>query len=205
MTFKKGEPSPFKGIPKSQWNRKSPQVTDAVIPTPSASVATGASPAPVAPQAAPRNLFSGDVKKLEVFGRNGSNTDPIPGYRLYWFLDRDNSGTRLHQAKMSGWEFVQRDEVSINDVSAIQGNTDLGSQVRVFGGSFNQQPIYHYLMKKPQWLDQQHQAEREAYHDKIEGLLRKGKYNAKAEDKQYTAEEMPGSALPPISITHTRR
>jgi hypothetical protein len=166
---------------------------------------TATTPA-AAPTAPPRNLFSGDIKKLEVFGKNGDSSDPIPGYRLYWFLDRDGTGSRMFQAKMSGWEYVQYDEVAVNDTSAMAGNTDLGSQVRVFGGTAgNNAPVYHYLMKKPVWLDQLHQGEMQAHLDKVEGMLRRGKLDAKAENRQYTADEMPGSVLPPISITHQRR
>lgn len=224
MAYDKNTPHPYKGIPKAEW----PGVRDKLAQERLAAQEQAARDAQAAeeakaveaqkaraearqaaiagmPSPPPRNLFSGDIKKLEVFGLNGDNKDPIPGFRLYWFLDRENSGARMHQARMSGWEYVMKDEVSVNDTSAIQGNSDLGSQVRVFGGSFNNQPIYHYLMKKPVWLDQVHQGEMQAHLDKVEGHLRRGKLDAKPEDRQYTAEEMPGSALPPISITHTRR
>ena len=114
-----------------------------------------------------------------------------------------SAGVNRDPAANACWPIAVFDVlVAVNDQSAISGNSDLGSQVRVFGGSFNNAPIYHYLMKKPEWLCKIHDAEREKYHDQIEAQLRRGAYNRKAEDRQYTGDEMPGSSLPPISITH---
>src|SRR5437660_56501 len=74
---------------------------------------------------APRNLFSGTVKKLEVFATDGTSNDPVPGYRTYWFSDKDG-GTRLKLAQRSGWEFVKEDEVMVSDAGLFNVNNDLG-------------------------------------------------------------------------------
>lgn len=85
------------------------------------------------------------VQKLEV--------PEIPGYHCHWF----NSGTagRIERAQAGGYEFVNADEMSLNNVSlggdsAVSGNTDLGSQVSVIAGKqFDQvgQPARMILMK----------------------------------------------------------
>ncbi len=187
------KPNPMKGIPRDQWpgaKAKTEEVMTQTAPT----------PPKVGNEPIARNLFSGDIRKLEVYGKNGSISDPIPGYRLYWFLDRDNSGVRLNQAKASGYEFVMNEEVALND-NSVAGNSDLGSQVRVHGGSFNNQPVYHYLMKKPLWLHEQHQADMQRVPDRIEYELKRGTFGQKAGDGRYTANEK--SALPAIDISST--
>lgn len=81
----------------------------------------------------------------------------ISGYYLYWFLD-----TQIEQAISAGYEFVERDEVSLNnrgvaDDQTEDGNDDLGSRVsRVAGqaaaGHVNAQRLY--LMKlRQEWRD----------------------------------------------------
>src|SRR6185369_14189496 len=112
------KPNPYKGVPRSQWGmvkeqerlRKmgppNPEIPTfpAPEPAPAASVATATKVNSAAPvEAPPRNLFSGQFRQMEVFGANGSNTDPIPGWRLYWMND---IGDRINRARQSGWEFV---------------------------------------------------------------------------------------------------
>jgi hypothetical protein len=81
----------------------------------------------------------------------------IPGYYLYWFID-----TQIDQALQAGYEFVERDEVSLNnrgvaDDQTEDGNDDLGSRVsRVAGESSagNVQAQRLYLMKlRQEWRD----------------------------------------------------
>ena len=159
---------------------------------------------PATPKAPPRNLFSGTTLKLQVFGKDGNDKDPIPGYRLYWFNDVEG-GLRIAQAQASGWEFVQREEVALNNGQLSPGNNDLGSHVRRWVGTGeDQKAIYSYLMKKPLELDAVHQQERENLHLQIEAALKSGTFNMTPGEKRYTAERPPigsPSGLPPISIS----
>lgn len=81
----------------------------------------------------------------------------IPGYYLYWFLDN-----QIDQALQAGYEFVDREEVTLNNRGVANdqtedGNDDLGSRVsRVAGqseaGSIQAQRLY--LMKlRQEWRD----------------------------------------------------
>lgn len=157
------------------------------------------------PYQKPVNLFSGDRKRFEVMGKNGSFTDPIPGFRLYAFKDI-NGGMRISQALASGWQFVNKEEVVLNDGWNTPLDTDLGSKVRIPAEQNDEsgKPIYHYLMKKPKWLDDEHMAEREKLHDQIDASLRAGTFNMTGNERRYTAANPPvgsPSGLPPISIS----
>src|SRR5438105_4038041 len=97
------------------------------------------------PQAPPPNLFSGTTKKLEVFGKPGTNpNEPVEGHQLYWFDDIEG-GLIIQQAKASGWEMVRKDEIALNDANTSPGNNDLGGDVRrwVSQGP-NGAPVYAY-------------------------------------------------------------
>jgi hypothetical protein len=162
--------------------------------------------------AVPRNLFSGTTKKLEVFGRPGSDPkDPVPGFQLYWFDDIEG-GLIIQQAKASGWVMVEKEEVALNDANTSPGNNDLGGHVRRW---VSQGPdgsaIYSYLMKKPNWLHDLHtngpDSLEQRVHLQIEAQLRAGTYGARAEDRRYSATNpYPGtqSGLPPISMGRTK-
>src|SRR5262245_35730249 len=77
------------------------------------------------PEAPPPNMFSGTTKKLEVFGKPGTEKhDPIPGFQLYWFDDIEG-GLVIQQAKASGWVFVEKHEIALNDANTGPGNNDL--------------------------------------------------------------------------------
>jgi hypothetical protein len=162
------------------------------------------SAAPSTPKAPPRNLFSGTTLKLQVWGRDGNDKDPIPGYRLYWINDTEG-GLRKAAAEASGWEFVKQEEVALNNAQLSPGNNDLGSNVRRWVGvGEDNKPIYAYLMKKTLELDAQHQQERENLHLQIEAALKSGTFNMTPGEKRYTAERPPigsPSGLPPISIS----
>lgn len=76
-----------------------------------------------------------------------------PGFHLYWFLDRN-----IQRAIRAGYEFVNADEVSINQVgiatgSTISGNSDMGTRVSIPAGvGPDNQPEHLYLMKiKQEW------------------------------------------------------
>lgn len=152
------------------------------------------------PEALPRNLFSGQIKALDVFGLNGDTTDPLTGYRLYWFTDIGGTGNRLHQAKASGWDFVRKDEIAMQD-NLVPGNNDLGTMVRKVVNPNETPPTYGYLMKKPKWMDEVHQAEMQQVNDAQERAIKKGAFNARPQDGRYVAGDIPNSALPKIEIS----
>ncbi len=218
-----GKPSKYAGVPRHLWaqvreNEKQDAMTETNAPSnafaASSPVATPEIVAPqveappttprrAAPQAAiPRNLFDGTIKTLDVMGKNGSTTDPIPGYRLYWFNDPGGTGIRISQATLSGWEFVDNDDVMLTE--NLVGNNDLGSHVSKIVNPNVTPPTRAYLMKKPRWLDDQHMAERDQIHQRQEAALRAGTLGRKPEDKQYAPHEMSGhTSLPPIEISST--
>jgi len=219
-------PSPYKGHPKSEWptikaeqealrqQRAAESVLNGTAPPANAfappEVAAVAQEqersAPrinsdsAGPVAMPRNLFSGQIKALDVFGINGSTIDPMPGYRLYWFTDNGNTGSRLHQALASGWDFVNKNEIAMQD-NLVEGNNDLGTKVRKVVNPNQTPPTYGYLMKKPAWMDEAHQAEMQKVNDNQERAIRKGSFNARPEDGRYVAGDLPGSTLPKIEIS----
>jgi hypothetical protein len=176
----------FKPAPKAATEKKSVPVS-------------GGESAPVRPDHTeiPPNLFDGQHKSLEVMGRNGSYEDPIPGFKLYWFIDRD-SGTRLSLARRSGYEFVSNEEVVLND-NIVSGNDDLGGHVRKFSKEvLDSKPVYLYLMKKPKWLADRHADDFEKIHVRQEAELRAGRISTNAKDGQYRPGQIPGSNLPKI-------
>tara|TARA_R110000868_G_scaffold117755_2_gene312838 strand:+ start:55 stop:735 length:681 start_codon:yes stop_codon:yes gene_type:complete len=218
---------PYKGIPKADWPKKGSPEAQALrqnfaaktgtppamnqpanaftveaadvpyLPPEPKSVKANSESAPVAPI---RNLFNGQMMKLSVVGRNGSKDDPIPGWRLYWFHDVGNNGTRIAQARMSGWEHVSNDEIALYD-NLVPGNNDLGSNVRTVMNANSVPPTYGYLMKKPKALDEQHQAELQVVNDRIEQAIRKGTLGANPNDRRYAPGDIAGSSLPKIEIS----
>lgn len=160
------------------------------------------------PQAPPRNLFSGTTKKLEVFGKPGTDpNDPLPGFQLFWF-DDIKDGLVLSQAKISGWEYVQKEELAINDENTSPGNTALDNHVRrwVSQGPSGA-PVHAYLMKKPNWLYDLHMYGPDSLevrvHQQIDQQLARGDFNANPNDRRYTSTNpYPGtrSGLPPIQM-----
>ena len=92
------------------------------------------------------------VQRLEVAD--------LPGYHLHWFL---SSPERLQRAMDGGYEFVDEQEMKINNVSlggtsAASGNTDMGSRVSIVSGQEvgkDGQPTRLILMKiKQEWWDE---------------------------------------------------
>ena len=220
------EPHPYKGIPRKDWpkagtpeslafkealaarraEKMARQPNFIGLPDVPAGLLPPEEPAEVrvnsetAPSKPIRNLFSGQMLKLSVMGRNGSAEDPIPGWRLYWFHDVGNNGTRIAQARMSGWEHVTKDEIELFD-NLVPGNNDLGSNVRQVANPNDTPPTYCYLMKKPRALDALHQAEMQKVNDRIEMAIRAGRIGAKPEDRRYAPGDIPGSSLPKIEIS----
>ena len=230
--------NPMKGIPKKDWARVKAERAAAAAsaqPAPQPAVAVTdptfvreslappverplsfpnnkvntpetAMPAEFSEENIPPNLFSGDQKHLEVMGLNGSYTDPIPGFKLYWF-DAKN-GVRIAMAQRSGYTFVEKHEVLLND--GLEGSDDLGTHVRkignVFGGETDDgKPQYMYLMKKPLWLVDKHNVQMESVNQKYEDMLRRGLVSKNPQqDRQFAAGSeialKTRSNLPGISI-----
>lgn len=215
----------YKGIPKAQWAAHKASLAERNPMTPNAFVAelspeiasllveevkieppkvdvpretspvNSDSDGPVAP---PRNLFSGQMKALDVYGINGSTIDPIPDYRLRWFNDIAN---RISMAISSGWGLVSKDEIALQD-NLVPGNNDLGSYVRKVVNPNLVPPMYGYLMKKPRKLDDLHQAEAQRINDRMEQSLRAGSMGAGPADGRYVAGDIRGSVLPKIEIAN---
>lgn len=101
----------------------------------------------------------------------------ISGYYLYWFID-----TQVDQALQAGYEFVDREEVTLNNRGVANdqtedGNDDLGSRVsRIAGESQagNVQAQRLYLMKlRQEWRDKD-VADMGARNEAIAAALRGG-------------------------------
>ena len=89
-------------------------------------------------------------------GQRRLEVPPIEGFHLHWFRGNPSN---LNRAKQAGYEFVEPDEVSLNDFDLAGGEeqtgTDLGTRVSVISGDdvgHNGQPGRLYLMKCPQHL-----------------------------------------------------
>lgn len=104
------------------------------------------------------NPASGQVKLPKGYrpmsvGQRRLEVPPIEGFHLHWFRGNPANIARAHQA---GYEFVDPDEVSLNDLDLAGGDeekgTDMGSRVSVISGDdvgVNGQPGRLYLMKCP--------------------------------------------------------
>lgn len=72
----------------------------------------------------------------------------IPGYHLYWFLQRN-----VPRALAAGYEFVKDSDVSLNQLGVatsrdISGNASMGTNVEVIAGRDEAGAVeYHVLMK----------------------------------------------------------
>ncbi len=160
------------------------------------------------PKAPPRNLFSGTMRKLDVYGKPGSDpNDPIPGYVLYWFDDIQD-GMFLQQALVSGYEYVQKEEVAIGGNIISGANTDIGSNVSQWVGMGpNGAPVRSYLMKKDKDLHELHMTGPDSLEQRVHRVqdqqLASGTFNVNPNDRPYTAvNPYPGtrSSLPPIQM-----
>jgi hypothetical protein len=74
-----------------------------------------------------------------------------PNFHYHWFSDKNETGQRIHRAKMAGYEFVTSDEVVIGE-SMVYKSSNVGSIVRIPDGRSGN---YLYLMKLPQeWREE---------------------------------------------------
>lgn len=121
----------------SDVTKVSPQAANPANP-PEAVTSTGVTARTRIPMSVPQ-------RKLEV--------PNLPGYVLYWFRD-----SNVPRALQAGYEFVQRNELPVNQMNVatdkgISGNQDLGNHIRVYGGLDAQnQPEFGTLMKiREEW------------------------------------------------------
>lgn len=113
----------------------------------------------------------------------------IPGYWLRWIR---GTSQRLGQAQRAGFEFVQPDEVELNDVSfggdaTKAGNSDMGSHVSVIEGSEvdgTGQAIRMFLMKQKMeyYIEDSNiiQDRNDSVADALTGQLREGQIGVRA-------------------------
>jgi hypothetical protein len=98
-----------------------------------------------------------DSRKERVpFGqlRTKLNTTEIPGYRQYWFSDKD---TRIMDAEAAGYEFVMQHEIDqIGGKDVLPDQLDQGEKImKVVGTKENGSPLHAYLMKiKREWYEE---------------------------------------------------
>lgn len=109
--------------------------------------------------------MSGGQRKLEV--------PELEGYRMYWF--RDEPG-RINDALRAGYEFVEKDEISLNDFDLAGDGTsdkgsDMGSRVSVSTGEGEGRLI---LMKCPLEIAAYAQTFADAQVDSVAEALRGG-------------------------------
>lgn len=97
----------------------------------------------------------------------------IEGYYCRWVNDVDN---KLHEATVADdFSHVLREEINDSVGEAGDGNSDLGSQVRVLVDKDEHGiPIYAYLLKKKQEFFDEDLAENEAIRLEKENTLRRG-------------------------------
>lgn len=189
-------PSPYKGVPRSEWGRvKAEQdalragnpanVLAEEIPSfiPEVSRETPAQQATAPLPKKPLNfddpvdMFAGTNPKLKLYGKDGDDCDPVPGFATYWFED-DDSLQRVTLAKRAGWVPIQADEV------LVAGNSDLGTGVSI-GIPGSTPPRRMYAMKQPLELYNRFRAEREEkLHKPIWDML-KGKAKPRSLESAY--------------------
>jgi len=109
--------------------------------------------------------------------RQRLEVNDIPGYHLHWMSGRPG---RIPQAMQAGYEFVDIDEVVVQNMGIaddiiVDGNSDLGSRVSVVcGAGEGDQPERLYLMKLREEWWQEDQAELRQKNKSIEDQIRRG-------------------------------
>lgn len=115
------------------------------------------------------------VQKLQV--------PEIPGYHLHWFRGTPD---RIARAQQAGYEFVDQEEVILNNLdlggeSAESGNMNMGSRVSVVSGDEigrDNQPVQLILMKLREELWRQDQEGVVDRSEQIASALRGGQVGA---------------------------
>lgn len=105
-------------------------------------------------------------------GRLKLNTPEIPGYHCRWVTDE---GTRMHDfTVLDDFDFVQKDEIGDHVGEAGDGNTELGSRVRVLVGKDEGKPVHQYLLKKKIDFHKEDVRKNETLRREKEDTLRRG-------------------------------
>ena len=105
-------------------------------------------------------------------GRQKLSVPNLPGYFCYWAND---VGNRLHDlTRDDDYDYVSKSEIGDHVGESGDGNTDLGTKVRVLVGTDDKGPIYAYLLKKRLDFYNDDQAEKEANRRKKEESLHQG-------------------------------
>jgi len=113
------------------------------------------------------------------------DTPVIPGYHLHWF--RGDAG-RINRAQRAGYQFVDQDEVDINNFdlggdAKTSGNTDLGSRISITSGDEVDragQPTRMYLMKCSNHLYELGQKDLIGQNESLADVLRSGRVGLNA-------------------------
>ena len=105
-------------------------------------------------------------------GRLKLNTPEIPGFHCRWVTDE---GTRINDfTVLDDFDFVERSEINDQVGEAGDGNTELGSRVRVLVGKDNGKPIFQYLLKKKLEFHKEDKRKSEESRREKENALRRG-------------------------------
>ena len=103
--------------------------------------------------------------KLQVYGT-------VPGYQLSIMNDDRN---RIAEAQMHGWAMVQASEIEGVNSNVSSYNTDPGGMVRFLVGTKDtNEPLYGYLMKLPQEIWDDDMAQRLAFNQRNDALIKGG-------------------------------
>lgn len=137
----------------------------------------------------PRRL-DGFSLKLQVYGE-------VPGYQLAIMNDDRN---RIAECRMHGWEMVQADEIQGVNANVSSYNTDPGGMVRFLVGTKDSgEPLYGYLMKLPKEIWDDDMAQRQAFNQRNDDLIKSGSVpNENAADREQRYAKPFGV---PISMT----
>lgn len=145
------------------------------------------------------------VRKLEV--------PPIPGYVTLWIM---NTPSEIQRALNGGCEFVDSNEIQLNNVSlggdsAESGNTDMGSRVSVVAGKElgkDGQAERLVLMKlKEEWY-QEDELLREEQSEKTASALRGGLIGSDKDrpgDTQFRYVDPKRTKIPDLFIRKRRK
>lgn len=129
---------------------------------------------PQAAQAALRESLTGEripfgtfEKKLDVHLTEDQKRD----YHYYIFNDHQ---TRLARAQQAGYQFVEEEDVVLND-AVVAKNSDLGTKVRfIVGVKDDGSPMYAYLMRLPMKYFLEDQAKQQQQVDVIDEAIGRG-------------------------------
>lgn len=125
--------------------------------------------------------FGAMRQKLQV------DENAIPGYRLYWFSDKD---LRIQDAEAAGYEFVYQHEIGrVGERDVLPDQLDQGEKV-IYAVDTTEQglPLIGYLMKiKKQWYEKDKKAKALRLAEMEESLKQPN-----TDSSQYNTSEVPG-------------